>query len=166
MACYLVTMQTFDAPQIRLTIEVIPTASDAPFRLVGATTATLEIRSRNLRTGEVSTATHRLLAPIIVTGRARPKPRRNARGGLRRMVKTRRMTVTTVDELRRRNPDWPGWGPGIVARLAPASGGMMGKTAFVDRFAADLVARTQFTTATGSDLDDIGEMFGLPRRDT
>ena len=71
------------------------------------------------------------------------------------------------DELliRQQHPDWPGWGPGIVDRVMPATGGMTGKTAFV-RVAADLVARTQFSTATGSDLDDIGEMLGLPRRDT
>jgi len=33
------------------------------------------------------------------------------------------------------------------------------------KVAHDLMRCTNITTATGSDLDDIGEMVGLPRRD-
>ena len=104
-------MQTFDASSLRITIngeQIAPQtfAPDGlvtvqPFRMVGAPVVTrIEVRTGALDAAAMDRLwgpQARLPIPLVVHSRRRPTPRRNARGGLRRLVKTRRLlTITGV----------------------------------------------------------------------
>lgn len=123
----------------------------------------------------LSAERRRLPMPVLLTGNRRPKERRrHARGGLRPLVRIRRaltcvgfemcggkdapLTVTANCVPRKRSrPEWPGWGPGIVERVAGAASAMAGKSAFLDRLVAEqadaIHTQRQWVTAAPDDAD-------------